>query len=326
MQELLQKDLKWLQNTFRLEDFKTLAILAFCTKVALFEFLREERKVEEVAKQFKIDLKVAEALLQFLRSKGLVEGEERFKATEISKILFSRDSHFSLLELIEEKLIEIRNWLDLGKMFSGNVRKEGDFFKNRTIFIGKLSLLGDLKVVNRIAELDEFRKAKKLLDLGGGHGLYSYAFTLLNKDLKAYVFDLPEVVEVAREFMANLNAERVEFIAGDFFKDDIGKDYDIVFSSFNPGGKRVELISKIYNALNSEGIYANRQFFPSEGFEIRDIEWNLWSFEKLKKHLKAFSFEGDLTLESYVSELKKSGFKILGISKDDWVLILAKKP
>ena len=50
-------------------------------------------------------------------------------------------------------------------------------------------------MINIISELPEFKEARKLLDLGGGHGLYAITFTKSNPNLGAYVFDFPDVVE-----------------------------------------------------------------------------------------------------------------------------------
>uniref|UniRef100_A0A7J2TIG7 Methyltransferase domain-containing protein n=1 Tax=Archaeoglobus fulgidus TaxID=2234 RepID=A0A7J2TIG7_ARCFL len=323
MLELLREDLKWLQNSLKMEDFKTFAILTFCHRAKLFDFLELERSIEEVAKNFEMDFTATKALLYFLKSKGLVEGEERFKISNICRILFK--SKLSIGEILEEKFREVENWLNFEKAIKGLKRREEEFFRNRIIYLGKFALLGDIKVVNLVSELEEFKNAKKLLDLAGGHGLYAYAFTLLNKNLKAIVFDLPEVVEVARNFLKDLGAERVEFVSGDLFKDPIGEDFDLIFSSFNPGGKKAELIPKIYNALKPGGIYVNRQYFPKEGFDVRDLEWNLWRFEKLEKDFKSFTFKGDLSLEDYIYELEKNGFKILRMVEEDYVVLIAKR-
>jgi SAM-dependent methyltransferase len=324
MEELLRENLNWLKNSLKMEDFKTFAIIAFCYRSKLFDFLESERRIEEVSNHFGFDLLATKALIYFLKSRGLVEGSEKFKISNICRTLFK--SKLSIGELLEEKLKEIDIWLNLEKALKGTKRSEEEFFRNRIISLGKFALLGDIKVVNLISELEEFKKAERLLDLGGGHGLYAYAFTLLNKNLKAFVFDLPKVIEVAKSFLKEIGAERIEFIPGDFFRDPIGANFDIIFSSFNPGGKKAELIPKIYHALKPGGIYVNRQYFPKEDFSVRDFEWNLWSFEKLEKNFKSFSFKGDLSLEEYIKELEKVGFKIIRIIEEDYVIILAKHP
>lgn len=75
---------------------------------------------------------------------------------------------------------------------------------------------------------------QRLLDLGGGSGAYSIQATAANPGLRAVVFDLPPVAEVAREFIAaNGAAERVEAMAGDFTRDAFPTDCDVVVMASN---------------------------------------------------------------------------------------------
>ena len=74
----------------------------------------------------------------------------------------------------------------------------------------------------------------RLLDLGGGSGAYSINVVQHHPDMTAVVFDLPPVVEVTREFLAdNGVAERVETIGGDFTADSLPDDCDVVVMASN---------------------------------------------------------------------------------------------
>ncbi len=141
-------------------------------------------------------------------------------------------------------------------------RDASKFFAEIVIHsLAQNALLGELqRTVKIVSEFEEFKNAKKLLDLGGGHGLYAMAFTALNEKLKAYVFDLPHVVEKTKEYIRKFSADRVDVIAGDFFVDSIVSKYDVVFSSYNPGGKKAELIPKIYASLNKNGLRQQAAF------------------------------------------------------------------
>lgn len=327
MLEVLKLNSEWLRDLLTLEDFKTFALIDNCLQMGFFELLNKPKSVEEISNELNMNLKVVKAICEFLKFKNLlVEESGKFRLSELSRIFLTSDSPYSIIPLFDEKRQEISIWLNLEKFLRReDKRKEDEFFKKRIIYLGRMSFLRDLKIVFRIAEYKEFKEAKRLLDLGGGHGLYAYAFTLLNDKLEATVFDLPEVVKSAKDFLKNFDAQRVNFVEGDFFKDDLGCGYDIVFSSFNPGGKRAELIPKIHKALNLGGLYVNRQFFPRDGFTIEDLEWNLWGFEGLKKGFKAYTFEGDIAFGDYLSKLRDIGFEILDVFGEDYRVIVAKK-
>ena len=137
-----------------------------------------------------------------------------------------------------------------------DIVEKGPFFGEVVHCMAENARCGLLQETVRVVmENVDFTNVKKFLDLGGGHGLYSIALTSLNENLQAFVFDLPPVTSETRYFIDKYGASRVDIIPGDFFKDDIGSDYDVIFSSFNPGGKVPSLIPKIAGALKPEGVF-----------------------------------------------------------------------
>jgi predicted O-methyltransferase YrrM len=85
-----------------------------------------------------------------------------------------------------------------------------------------------LKVVQAVGAAG----VKRLLDIGGGSGAYSIAFAKANPTLQAEVFDLPSVVPLANQYIADAKlADRVGTRSGDLRKDHFGEGYDLVFLS-----------------------------------------------------------------------------------------------
>jgi hypothetical protein len=151
-----------------------------------------------------------------------------------------------------------------------------------------------------------------MLDLGGGHGLYAIAFSKLNENLQAFIFDLPSVTEKTKHFIEKYGASNVDVIPGDFFKDEIGNEYDLIFSSFNPGGKVPSLIPKITAALNPGGIFITRQV-PDEKIKsspLISLDWNLWTFEDVKKGDTGYSFENSISFSEYIDKLENYGLEV----------------
>ncbi|MPN17874.1 hypothetical protein SDC9_165229 [bioreactor metagenome] len=151
-----------------------------------------------------------------------------------------------------------------------------------------------------------------MLDLGGGHGLYAIAFAELNEEIQAFVFDLPPVTKETRYFIEKYGASRVDIIPGDFFKDEIGSGYDLIFSSFNPGGKVPSLIPKIAEALKPRGVFVTRQV-PDENTKsnpLMSLDWNLWTFEDVKKGSSGFTFENSVPFNEYIDMLSSYGLEV----------------
>jgi len=311
---------------------RTLAVLMTAVELRLFDVLQEPKRVEELSEELKCDKRLLRIFCKALCSLNLLrEVDGKYFNSEIAEEFLRETSFYSQRIFIMENLREnFESWVKLkGILKSGPLKKESqEFFPERIHSLAQNALLGELqKTVEIVSSLPEFRRAKRLLDLGGGHGLYSIAFTAVNEGLEAHVFDLPKVLEVTEEYIKKFGAERVKTIPGNFFKDDLGRDYDVVFSSYNPGGKKKELIPKIHSALREGGIYINRQIFPEKEDPLLNLEWNLWMFENVKKGERPYTFEGDLDLQDYLSELEKNGFEILDVLKmeRETFVIIAKK-
>jgi SAM-dependent methyltransferase len=98
----------------------------------------------------------------------------------------------------------------------------------------------------RFARQVDLSGRKNLLDLGGGSGAYCIVAADTWPDLRAVVFDLPPVAEVAREFIAeNGVSDRVEAIAGDFTADPFPNDADVVVMASNLPMYGPEMIAKV---------------------------------------------------------------------------------
>lgn len=98
------------------------------------------------------------------------------------------------------------------------------FFKTeegtRTFLMG-MHGFGVLSSPKAVAAFD-LARFRRLTDLGGATGHLAIAACERYPDLRAAVFDLPRVIEVARELVSRSPAAgRIEMIAGDFFTDDL---------------------------------------------------------------------------------------------------------
>ncbi len=74
--------------------------------------------------------------------------------------------------------------------------------------------------------------ARMLVDVAGGTGVYTVALLRANPSLRAVVWDRPEVLRVASEFVRGSGlADRVELRPGDMFRDSFPEGADVVLLS-----------------------------------------------------------------------------------------------
>lgn len=96
-----------------------------------------------------------------------------------------------------------------------------------------LALSGRAKnVAPALADAVPLDGTKRLLDVGGGTGIYTYALLQKNPQLHAVVLDRPEVLKVAAELGESYGVmDRCELVSGDMFTDDLPANVDVILLS-----------------------------------------------------------------------------------------------
>jgi len=284
--------------------------------LGLFELLKKPMPASECANRLGCRENLIALLCESLVSAGLLEKEgEQFCTSVTARSYLVRDSLFCQQHAIAFQRRLAGLWVDLpALMRDGPVTYDrAQMFRDVIIpSMAENCRCGLLQnVTAKVASLPEFPAAKKLLDLGGGHGLYAIAFCQKNPGLEATVFDLPPVTDAACSFIARYHADRVHILAGDFFCDPIGSGYDIIFSSSNPGGKVPALIPKIAEALNPGGLYINKQAIDEKTADPwLSLEWNLWAFSGVQKQAKRYVFANSVPLAEYNRQLVECGLVV----------------
>jgi len=119
------------------------------------------------------------------------------------------------------------------------------------------------KVAEIISALPGFSDFRKMLDLGGGHGMFALYIVSRHPSMKGTVFDRTPVVEVAKEFIGKYGmGDRVGITAGDYMTDDIGQDYDLIWASSTLNFAKRDLdalIERIYRAVKPGGYFLSLQ-------------------------------------------------------------------
>lgn len=110
---------------------------------------------------------------------------------------------------------------------------------------------------------------RRLLDLGGGPGTYSIALAQKYPELTAVVYDLPAVVGIAAERIAEAGlSHRIAVRAGNYVEDDIGMGYDVVLLSNVLHQEEPEtcgaILRKTHRALVDGGLLIVRAAFIDE--------------------------------------------------------------
>jgi len=113
-------------------------------------------------------------------------------------------------------------------------------------------------IAPQIARIIDVEKVTRALDVGGGSAAYSITFAQANPNLHAEVFDLSDVIPIAKGHIDEAGlSDRVGTRVGDFRKDDLGTGFDLVFISaichMNSPEENVALLQKAFGALAHGG-------------------------------------------------------------------------
>ncbi|MBI3076186.1 MAG: SAM-dependent methyltransferase [Deltaproteobacteria bacterium] len=91
---------------------------------------------------------------------------------------------------------------------------------------------GALPLAERVAERLDLSGRTRLLDVGGRVGTYDIVLAGRYPDLEAVLFDLPDVLALAREVVAGAGlVDRITLRAGDYEADPFDGSYDVVLFS-----------------------------------------------------------------------------------------------
>ena len=179
-----------------------------------------------------------------------------------------------------------------------------------------------------LMDCPQIQQAEKILDLGGGPGLTSQKLLDTYPQLQLTLFDFEETIEVAQSHFADTPYQtRVNFIGGDFSKDDIGEGYDIIWCSsiFYFAEDVPALLTKLYRALKPGGLLVSLHAEIVDNVEALEQVY-FYYFPLLMRNLHVFS-EGELS-----DQLKAAGFeeiqqtKVMTLPMVPMVNHLAQKP
>jgi SAM-dependent methyltransferase len=254
--------------------FQASRVLLCGAELDLFTLLAEKPlSAQAVAKERDADLRGVTILLDALSASGyLCKTNGRYQTEPSAVPLLSADVPESLLPIILHQGWVWRSWSRLTDIISGKVTAnmgETGALAEGSIesFIAAMHVIASKKAPE-VVEAVNPGKARRLLDVGGGSGTYTLAFLAAVPEMQATLFDLPRVIEMARNRAQEAGVEdRVNLVAGDFYKDPLPPGHDLALLSAiihqNSQEENKFLYKRIYDALDPGGRIVVRDYVMS---------------------------------------------------------------
>jgi predicted O-methyltransferase YrrM len=279
-----------------LSEIMTNAVKFEYLKIALehdiFEHLQTPKTVDTLSKELGTHATLTAKLCNTLVAMGFIQRKaDIYCNTPVSNTYLVQGSPHYQMHMINRNGNSTTARSQVSKALKEgpiNSKSQGDYAdiysRDFILAMAETAVRGFLqKTVESITILPEFKTAKKMLDMGGGHGLYAIAMAQANPQLDAYVLDLPPVVESAiKEYISTYGMQdRVHAVPANFFTDDLGSGYDIVYASDvlyrATGEQRLAVLKKVAASLNKGGIFATRHWFlnADESGPLNVVEFDL---------------------------------------------------
>jgi len=216
--------------------YQEACVLFTANNLKLFdEIAGDPVEEEEVAQKLGLSPKGVMRLLNALTAMGIAEKSERgYRLVEAWAPFLTEEGENCVHQWIRlssdlmPAWMELPKFIETGKSVKSIMEMLGNDPHDMRAFIDAMHHKG-LKATWMIARELPVGDYSNMLDLGGGPGTYSLEWAKLHNHLKATVFDIAPVLEVAKLYINNYGlADRVNTLAGDFHKGEIGKGYDLI--------------------------------------------------------------------------------------------------
>lgn len=227
-----------------------------------------KRSVEWMAKQLDANPTHTREILNSCVSIGLLEkvGDE-YKNTDVSAVYLVKGEprYFGEAFTYLASLGSLFDQVDTA-MVSGEAVSHEEEFKSEEDeaaywrrYMLAMNQWGGGTQQELLLENTDLTQKKKMLDVGAGSGVYTIAYCHKYPELMGVLFDQEKALPVARSMIeAEGLSERVSTLAGDYYVDPFGDDYDaVLFSGVliqEPIDGQRRLLEKAYESMNSGGL------------------------------------------------------------------------
>jgi precorrin-6B methylase 2 len=248
------------------QGFRQAQVLLTCVELEVFAVLDgRNATAAEIARATATDTRGMELLLNTAVALDLLDKQENhFSNIPLVAACTLPDADGTMARSLTLQAAFYRRWGHLadavrtGKRPEENRRDEHPEAWIHNFVYGLYNMARPIApVIAKSLMLPEGRPLR-VIDVGGCHGAYSMALAQRYPLLQATVYELPRVVPVTREIIAQAGmTDRVSVQEGDFQQEELGEGYDLalVFGVLNgePPEGRPALIRKVFAALKPGG-------------------------------------------------------------------------
>ncbi|HQM45992.1 MAG TPA: methyltransferase [Smithellaceae bacterium] len=247
-----------------MRSFHIPCILAAAADLDLFETMASAPKTAaDVAAISNCDLRGVTILLDALTAIGLIiKKDDHYSLSPELEPYLREGSPQNVMAMIRHQANCLRRWswlpwtIKTGKLGDPGPSILGEDADNAS-FIEAMNVVSRGVADRLIREINP-GNVRCILDLGGASGTWAMAWLKAEPEVRAIIFDLPQVISMTRErFSSSPFANRVELRAGDFYTDELPRGADLAWVSAiihqNSPKQNLALYRRVAAALKPNG-------------------------------------------------------------------------
>ena len=236
-------------------------------------FSRDPLTLEQLAKKINVKKERLLPLLNGLSIMGLLIKEDGFSFPEEYFPFLKKGGRFYIGKALLRFKWTIENLSNLSKIIKGEVKAKGHDVHDEISTAFYLDFVREFNkpyIEMMASRLDEyFKNAKTVLDIGGGHGLYTQKALKKYPHLEGTLLDLPHAIDYAKNLHSDEDYfSRLNLSKGDSRKADIEKKYDVIMMNdllhYFTAEEKKDVLKKALVALNEGGLLAVTKFSFNE--------------------------------------------------------------
>ncbi len=295
--------------------FQKARILLTAAELDIFTILcARSQSVAQICEDQDFSERGLTILLDALTSMGLLDKDENnvYSLADNVCALMSSNAPETFLPMALHRARMWKTWSNLTEIVKTGTSEHFLERKKRSkedmeAFIGAMHAVG-LKKSQELAQKLDLAPYRKMIDVGGASGTYIMSFMRRNSALRATLFDLPEVIAMARRRIADEGFDgRVDFIEGDYNKDSFPKGHDLALLSavihINSREANRSLYTRLYECLNPGSAILIRDFLMDDS-RTRPHEGAIFAVNMLVATIAGNSY----TLNEVMEDLVSCGF------------------
>jgi hypothetical protein len=295
-------------------------VLLTAAELDIFTILSgEPLTVAEVVDRLKSDLRATTILLDALAAmEFLIKNGNRYQTNPEVKQLLTSDSEMSILPGLMHSAYLWKSWSQLTEVIhNGGPASRPDTRSQDRIkaFIGSMHVRA-LRDASELVRSVNVGTARNLIDVGGASGSYTIGFLQAVPGMKATLFDLPDVVALARKRITEEGLiDRVTLVGGDYNRESLPGGHDLAFLSAiihqNSYDQNVSLFKKVYEALDAGGRIIVRDYAMNRD-RTQPVSGALFAVNMLVNTTGGNSY----TFDEIKGGLEEAGFKNIRLFQD----------